>query len=74
MIRWGSRIVLIAVLALGLGSFPGCSTNRPVSQGTQRTAMTGTSYGAGDALGWQIFGKQRRGESLPPLVVGDVEP
>ena len=74
MIRWGSRIVAVTVLALSLGSFTGCSAKRPVSQRTQRTAMTGTSYGAGDGLGWQTFGKQRRGESLPPLAIVEVEP
>ena len=74
MIGWGSRIVLVTVLALSLGSFAGCSTTRPASQSTQTAAITGTFYGAGDALGWRTFGKQRRGESLPPLAIVEVEP
>ena len=74
MISWGSRIILVCVMSLSLGSFVGCSTKRPVSQRIPMPALALTSYGTGDALGWQTFGKQKRGESLPPLAVVEVEP
>ena len=71
MIRWGSRITLVTITVLSLGTWLGCSSPRPVRQ---PTAMTGDTYGAGDPLGWQTFGKKKSRSSLPPLAVVEVEP